>query len=334
MTQARTIDSEWAGVLARHLADAAAADGDLDAAEARVAAALPPEMRAEVAAVARVVREGRAALDVQGKGAAALLGLVEILEQAPAGAARRARVLQGFEESRRELTPALLAVQARIAHAASYLTLLGGAFLLVLGLIWIYVLPQFAQLYDGFGMQLPQLTRLVFGGGPVVLILVLAIGSAILGSQAFRWHVARRIRELRPLAPRLLTLPLLRAPAYAYNSLIYLCYARVLARGGVPLGDAHAHAATASGIALATEPSAALEGRALEIAGSFAIADALGRGAEELDHQYANGSRILVATFDATTARVEALFKLVFAITVGILVIAVYLPIFKLGSIV
>ena len=103
---------------------------------------------------------------------------------------------------------------------------------------------------------------------------------------------------------------------------------------GASIDEAHAAAGRLTGVAFGAGAGPELEGRALALASSFAIAGALGRGAEEIEHQFAIGSQVLVATFDATIARVEALFKLVFAATVAILVIAAYLPIFKLGSII
>lgn len=336
MTRSTGLNSAWAGILARHLADAAAESGDLAAAEARVAAALPAAMRDEVALVARLVREGGGALDPAQLRRSMLRGLIELLDAAPTEGFARTRALHLFEGARAELAPTLDASEARLGAVAGYLAVLATAFLLLLTVVWLYVLPQFMSLYAEFGAALPALTRLVLSdaGGVVVVVLAAAVASVAIGMLAFRFHARRQFRALCAFDPRLYWVPLVRDVAFAYDSALYLAYARVLVASGCPPTEAHRVAGRLTGVELATDPATAAPGRPSEIAASFAIAAALGRDAEELDYQFASSARGLVGTLDQALTRVNATAKTVLFVTIGLVVIAVYLPIFKIGSII
>jgi hypothetical protein len=322
-----SLDNEWAGMIARHLAAATEGGASLEAAVEQVAGALPEARRPDVALVARVVRDGRAALDAGSLARSPLLGLIELLEQDGGTSTDRARALHRFEDVRRELAPSLAAADDRLGASTAYITMLGIAFVLVLTVFWLYLLPQFAMLYESFGAELPALTKvLLMDGGAIALSMTTLLVVVVVGIRLFRRHASRRLQALRPFDPRMAGWPLVGPIVSAYNEAIFLAYVRVLTASGCDQEIAQQRSAALTGVELRRDGSL--------LGASFAIAAELGRSAVELDHQYARSATTLPVAFDRALHRVDSALKLLFAVAVGLLVIAMYLPIFKLGSVI
>jgi type IV pilus assembly protein PilC len=216
----------------------------------------------------------------------------------------------------------------------------------------LFVIPQFEALYKGFGADLPAFTQMVINLSRFVQQdgIYIAIVLAGLGWSFF--YFKKRSRAMRQFLDRLV----LKIPVIGpiLNKSCIARYARTLSTmfaAGVPLVEALESVAGATGnivyetavLKMRDEVSTGQRlQRAMEATGLFPNMVnqmiAVGEESGSLDEMSAK-----VATFyeaevdnavDAMSSLMEPLIMVVLGVLVGGLVIAMYLPIFKLGSVV
>jgi type IV pilus assembly protein PilC len=216
----------------------------------------------------------------------------------------------------------------------------------------IFVIPQFESLYKGFGADLPAFTLFVIHISNAVqhdgFYMAMVVGGLIFAFGYFK----KRSRVMREVLDRLmLKLPII---GPILNKAAIARYARTLSTmfsAGVPLVEALDSVAGATGnivyeTAVKRMRDEVATGqrlqRAMEATGLFPNMVnqmiAVGEESGSLDDMSAK-----VATFyeaevdnavDAMSSLLEPLIMLVLGVLVGGLVIAMYLPIFKLASVV
>jgi type IV pilus assembly protein PilC len=216
----------------------------------------------------------------------------------------------------------------------------------------VFVIPQFEALYKGFGANLPAFTQFVIGISKAVqhygFYMAVGVGAAVFTFTYFK----KRSRAMREVLDRII----LRVPVIGpiLNKAAIARYARTLSTmfsAGVPLVEALDSVAGATGnivyeTAVRKMRDEVSTGqrlqRAMEATGLFPNMVnqmiAVGEESGSLDEMSAK-----VATFyeaevdnavDAMSSLLEPLIMLVLGVLVGGLVIAMYLPIFKLASVV
>jgi len=216
----------------------------------------------------------------------------------------------------------------------------------------VFVIPQFEALYKGFGADLPAFTQFVIGVSKFVqhdgIFLAIVIGCAIFAFTYFK----KRSRAMREFLDRLaLKVPII---GPILNKAAIARYARTLSTmfsAGVPLVEALDSVAGATG-------NIVYENAVLRMRDEVATGQRLQRCMEQtglfpnmVNQMIAVGEESgsldemsgKVATFyeaevdnavDAMSSLLEPLIMLVLGVLVGGLVIAMYLPIFKLASVV
>jgi type IV pilus assembly protein PilC len=214
------------------------------------------------------------------------------------------------------------------------------------------VIPQFESLYKGFGANLPAFTQFVIHVSQVVqhdgLFIGMVVGGAIWAFAYFK----KRSRAMREFLDRVI----LKFPVIGpiLNKAAIARYARTLSTmfaAGVPLVEALESVAGATGnIVYETAVNKMKDEvstgqrlqRAMENTGLFPnmVNQMIAVGEESGSLDEMSGK---VATFyeaevdnavDAMSSLLEPLIMLVLGVLVGGLVIAMYLPIFKLASVV
>jgi type II secretory pathway component PulF len=78
----------------------------------------------------------------------------------------------------------------------TYPLVVGLALVFIMNLLMVFVIPKFQQLFRGFGLPLPRITRmtieLAWRAGPIVMLLLVALLlTALLAGLATRWFDAR-----------------------------------------------------------------------------------------------------------------------------------------------
>jgi type IV pilus assembly protein PilC len=244
------------------------------------------------------------------------------------------------------------ALKKKIKKAMTYPAAVIVVALIVSAILLIKVVPQFQSVFEGFGAQLPAFTLFVIAISETLQewwLLVLG-GLFLLAFVLRNFH--KKSKKFRDATDRaLLKIPLI--GSILYKSAIAR-YARTLATtfaAGVPLVDALDSVAGASGNIVFRNAVEKIKGdvstgmqlnfsmRTTGVFSSLAIQmTAIGEESGSLDEMLSK-----VATFyedevdnmvDNLTTLMEPMIMAVLGVLVGGLIIAMYLPIFQLGSVV
>jgi type IV pilus assembly protein PilC len=216
----------------------------------------------------------------------------------------------------------------------------------------IFVIPEFEALYKGFGADLPAFTQFVISVSRFVqhdgILIAMAVGAAVWAFIYFK----KRSRAMREFLDRLM----LKIPVIGpiLNKAAIARYARTLSTmfaAGVPLVEALDSVAGATGNIVYENAVKKMRDevstgqrlqRSMENTGLFPnmVNQMIAVGEESGSLDEMSGK---VATFyeqevdnavDAMSSLLEPLIMVILGVLVGGLVIAMYLPIFKLGSVV
>ena len=240
-------------------------------------------------------------------------------------------------------------LKAKVKKALVYPAIVLVVAFIVTTFIMLFVIPTFQDLFQSFGADLPAFTQMVINVSEFVQewwwLIFLIIGGSIGGFIAAR----KRSRKFRQLVDRwVLKLPLF-GNVFALSA--NARFARTLSTmfsGGVPLVDAMNSVAGATGNYVYEQ--AVLEMRELVSIGqqlNFAMRQSklfpdmviqmvsIGEEAGSLGDMLAKVADFYEEELDDTistmTTLIEPLMMGILAVIVGSLIIAMYLPIFKLG---
>jgi len=242
------------------------------------------------------------------------------------------------------------ALKKKIKKALFYPAAVLAVAVIVTIILLIFVIPQFESLFKGFGADLPAFTQMVIGLSRFVQdqgwwMALLAGGAAY----AFFWF-KKRSRPLRHFLDRLsLKIPVI-GPILEKAAIAR--YARTLATmfaAGVPLVEALKSVAGATGNILYEEAVLSIRDevstgqrlqRSMENTGLFpnmvvqmiAVGEESG-SLDEMASKVADFYELDVDNaVDSMSSLLEPMIMAILGVLVGSLVIAMYLPIFKLGA--
>lgn len=240
-------------------------------------------------------------------------------------------------------------IKGKIKKAMFYPLAIIGVAILVCGILMVYVVPIFKEQFASFGADLPAFTSLVFGFSDMLVKWWWALLIVGLGAFAAFMYMFKRSPKLQHTVDRML----LKIPVIGqvlHNSAIAR-FSRTLAvtfKAGVPLVEAMDSVAGATGNMVYTEAVHQMRddvsvGYQLNVAmkqvGIFpnmvVQMTAIGEEAGALDTML-----FKVAEFyeqevnnavDAITSLIEPFIMVIIGTMVGSIVIAMYLPIFKIA---
>jgi type IV pilus assembly protein PilC len=244
------------------------------------------------------------------------------------------------------------AIKKKVKKALFYPSAVLGVALIVSTILLVYVIPEFESLFQGFGAELPAFTRMVIELSVFVRTNGPMLAAAIAGAVWFFLYSFKRSKAMRDSIDALsLKVPVI-GPILDKSSLAR--FARTLSTmfaAGVPLVEALTSVAGATGnvvyeravLRIRDEVSTGMRlQRAMDNTGLFPNMViqmiAVGEEAGALDEMSGK-----VATFyeaevdnavDAMSSLLEPLIMAILGVLVGGLVIAMYLPIFKMGEVV
>jgi type IV pilus assembly protein PilC len=244
------------------------------------------------------------------------------------------------------------ALKSKVKKALFYPTAVLVVAIIVTVILLIFVIPQFESLFKGFGADLPAFTQMVINLSKFVqsdgIFIAVVVGGAIFAFGYFK----KRSRKMQEFLDRaLLKFPII---GPILNKSAIARYARTLATmfsAGVPLVEALESVAGACGnivyeTAVLKMRDEVATGqrlqRAMENTGRFpnmvVQMIAVGEESGSLDTMAGKVASFYEAevdnAVDAMSSLLEPLIMAVLGVLVGSLVIAMYLPIFKLGSVV
>jgi type IV pilus assembly protein PilC len=244
------------------------------------------------------------------------------------------------------------AVKKKVKKALFYPAAVLVVAVIVTVILLIFVIPQFEDLFKSFGADLPAFTQMIINLSKFVqhygILLALAVGGGI---YAFTYFY-KRSRRMRQVLDRLsLKLPII---GPILNKAAIARYARTLSTmfaAGVPLVEALDSVAGACGNIVYEDGVMKMRDevatgqrlqRAMENTGLFpnmvVQMIAVGEESGALDTMSGKVASFyeddVDAAVDSMSSLLEPLIMAILGVLVGGLVIAMYLPIFKLGSVV
>ncbi|MGA0104003.1 MAG: type II secretion system F family protein [Steroidobacteraceae bacterium] len=244
------------------------------------------------------------------------------------------------------------ALKKKIKKALFYPAAVLVVAVIVTTILLIFVIPQFESLFQGFGADLPAFTRMVIDLSKFVQdqgwLIALIAGGVIGGFM----HFHKRSRALRQVIDRMmLKFPVL-GPILVKAAIAR--FTRTLSTmfsAGVPLVEAMTSVAGATGNIVYEEATLKMKDevatgirlqRAMENTGLFpnmvVQMIAVGEEAGSLDAMAAKVADFyeleVDAAVDSMSSLLEPLIMVILGVLVGGLVIAMYLPIFKMGAVI
>ena len=244
------------------------------------------------------------------------------------------------------------AIKKKVKKALFYPAAVMVVAVVVTLILLIFVIPQFESLFKGFGAELPAFTQFVINLSKAVqnhgLFMAVVVGGGVYGFIYFK----KRSRKMRETLDRLsLKLPII-GPILTKSAIAR--YARTLSTmfaAGVPLVEALESVAGATGnivyenavmkmrdeVATGQRLQRAMENTQL-FPNMVIQMVAVGEEACALDQMSAKVAEFYEAevdnAVDSMSSLLEPLIMAILGVLVGGLVIAMYLPIFKLGAVV
>jgi type IV pilus assembly protein PilC len=244
------------------------------------------------------------------------------------------------------------AIKKKVKKALFYPAAVLAVAVIVTLILLIFVIPQFESLFKGFGADLPAFTQMVINLSRFVQAQGIYIGIVVAGGVYAFMYFKKRSRKMREFLDRLsLKMPII-GPILVKAAIAR--YARTLSTmfsAGVPLVEALDSVAGATGnivyenavLKMKDEVSTGQRlQRAMENTGLFPnmVVQMIAVGEESGSLDAMSGK---VASFyeedvdnavDSMSSLLEPLIMAILGVLVGGLVIAMYLPIFKLGAVV
>jgi type IV pilus assembly protein PilC len=219
-------------------------------------------------------------------------------------------------------------------------------------ILLIFVIPQFEKLFEGFGAELPAFTQMVINASRFMQDKGIFLGIVVAGAVYAFIYFKKRSKKMREVLDRMsLKIPVI-GPILVKSAIAR--FARTLSTmfaAGVPLVEALESVAGATGnivyedavMKMREEVSTGIRlQQAMQNTGIFPnmVIQMIAVGEESGSLDEMSGK---VATFyeqdvdnavDSMSSLLEPMIMAILGVLVGGLVIAMYLPIFKLGSVV
>jgi len=244
------------------------------------------------------------------------------------------------------------ALKKKIKKALFYPAAVLAVAVIVTVILLIFVIPQFENLFKGFGADLPAFTQMVINLSKAVQSKGIYMGAVVgAGFYAF-FYFKKRSRPMRRALDRMLLKAPVVGPIIVKAAIAR--YARTLSTmfaAGVPLVEALTSVAGATGNIVYEEATLRIRdevstGQRLQrcMEGTSLFPNmviqmiAVGEESGSLDSMAAKVADFyeadVDAAVDAMSSLIEPLIMAILGVLVGGLVIAMYLPIFKLGAVV
>jgi type IV pilus assembly protein PilC len=236
-----------------------------------------------------------------------------------------------------------LALKGKIKKALFYPTMIILVSIAITAIIMIFVIPSFKQVFASFGADLPAPTLFVMAMSDffVKYWYVALLGAG--GGFYFAYTAWKRSPKVQMLVDRLLLKPpvigelITKASIARWSRTLSTTFA-----AGVPLVEALDSVGPASGNAVYKEATKLIQNE-VNVGTSLAVAmqnsmTSIGEESGSLDSMLSKVAdyyeREVDEAVDAMASLLEPLIMVVLGVVIGGIVVAIYLPIFKLGQVV
>jgi type IV pilus assembly protein PilC len=265
-------------------------------------------------------------------------------------AGEQAGILENLLERLAIYKEKTLAIKKKIKSALTYPIAIVVVAFIITAVIMIFVIPSFKQVFSSFGSELPLPTQIVVSISEAFVAYWWLIFGGIFGSVYFFLQSYKRSANLRATLDRIF----LRAPVFGnlMRKATIARWARTLSTmfaAGVPLVDALDSVGGAAGNIVYVEATRSIQ---LSVSSGNSLATsmlatnvfpntvtqlvAIGEESGAIDGMLSKVADIYEAEVDDIVANMSALLEPVIMVVLGLLIggiiVAMYLPIFKMGS--
>jgi type IV pilus assembly protein PilC len=196
----------------------------------------------------------------------------------------------------------------------------------IISITWITsIAPKFVNMFAEMNAPLPTLSQLMVDFPWVVFVLIALLAVVVISVVFGTKFVAVRVESIAPLEGTLTAHILGRAVRQAHQRWRTLTIANAWSAGGQEPLQAVRHAA---------QVSKASDSVSNELTSAVSLANDIGAGQAELDYLALESVAVYRKALEWWRAIVFRFLQVAIAVLVGIIVVAVYLPIFKMGAIV
>ena len=268
------------------------------------------------------------------------------------GAGEAAGILDSLLERLATYKEKIQAIKSKIKSALFYPVSIIGVAFVITAVIMIFVIPAFEELFSSFGADLPAPTLVVMAISKIFVTYWWAIFGGIGGGFYTFFYFWKRSRKMQDVMDRIM----LKLPIFGelIRKASIARWARTLATmfaAGVPLVEAFDSVAGAAGNAVYFDATKYIQ-REVTTGNSLTVAMqntevfpsmvmqmvAIGEEAGSLDSMLSKVADFYEAEVDdaveALSSLMEPIIMVVLGTLIGGMVIAMYLPIFKMGQVV
>jgi len=199
--------------------------------------------------------------------------------------------------------------------------------ILVTSMFVTKVLPQFQETFSTFGAELPMLTKFVLGNELIFTGLILFMFLVIVLSALFFIYIKERVSGLSPLSAYCRFIPGFMSLYKVYGYFLFVQYLNVLNKSKLSDEIALKNAEELSDIRFSGEKLSAW----FEV---MKVSGRLGSIEKEINYQNVQIYSLLTEKIISVRNRMTLFFRVFLSALIGLLVVAMYLPIFMLGSVV
>src|SRR5882672_10653141 len=245
-----------------------------------------------------------------------------------------------------------LALKGKIKKALFYPAMIVLVSILITAIIMIFVIPAFKSVFSSFGADLPAPTLIVIAMSDFFVKYWYVMLFGTLGAGYFMLQAWRRSPKIQMIVDRMMLKPpvigelMMKASVARWTRTLATTFA-----AGVPLVEALDSVGPASGNAVYKEATRQIQGevnvgtslaQSMQNCGVFpnmaVQMTSIGEESGSLDSMLQKVAdyyeREVDETVDALSSLIEPMIMVVLGVIVGGIVIAIYMPIFKLGQVV
>jgi type IV pilus assembly protein PilC len=245
-----------------------------------------------------------------------------------------------------------MALKNKVRSALMYPSVLVAVSIAVLAVIMTLVIPTFKSAFESFGAELPAPTRLVMAISDFVVANWLTLLVGTVGSVYAFFALWRRSVTMQKVMDRLLLkLPVFGSVIEKATIARWTRTLSTLSAAGVPLVEALGSVGGASGNTVFAEATEVIRREvrtgtrlttAMQGTGVFTPmvlqVTAIGEESGSLDHMLGKAAEFyeeeVEETIKGLSSLLEPFIMVVLGLTIGGIMVAMYLPIFKLGSVI
>ena len=308
----------------------------MDEAFARLTQGSPDSYMPDIQRLRKIVEGSRT--DEVPLGANAYATLSKLIPEMTRSGGDRITLFVEFNRYLRRVSAIYQTYWAGMLGMLWYLATLLGIAVLITSVFVTTVAPQFKTLFGSLGATLPPITDAIFMSGslPGLLLGVAIVFVATLIYLAILCQ--RRLQQLAPLRPWPRWFPFFGELVQTYNRGLFLNFARLGVLSGVDANRALQIAASLtcqqSGIDYSTLAAANPDTIEDSVVGELAIAARIDNLNGEIEFQCEQQFGVLAEALVNARERGGLIIKLILYLLIGTLIVAMYQPIFEMGSVI